>query len=411
MRSDELRSAVNKIVGLLAEADLLAAVRNYRAAKGEDRTVASARLGHAGAVVMESMDKLSTAEFSVVKTLHLETLASTDYWQSLLLSTNESKQQAAELVNLYSRVMFATSHLPNLANTLSSVVGDAGGAGYAPLDESQKRMTIRLTDADEKASDPDRVARAIDGIDMLYSACASISRKPAMDLRLDGVTGHPHRDATFTGGAESMAAVLAVMESIPVAVAETNGDENVVIADVVNRLPVFNDLKILAELGTFSDTELADISETMNQGVVLTMESGVAVHSEQSASAEEMAGRLEARSASANAYASGSSMAANTLSSVPRAKANGRVPPEVTERPEVQAEPPILTKRPQANGLAVNGAADEGGSDEHYERYLREREAMQKGVKTAEPTGFENQQRNDEVAALLKTLEQDRNGK
>lgn len=397
MRADELRSAVIKVVDILAKADLLAAVRNLRAAKGEDRTVAAARLGHAGAVVMENMGQLSDAESAVVDTLHLSSLASTAYWQDLLHADANPQKQAAELVNLYSRAMFATSHLPNLANTLSMVGSEAG---YMPVETGQKRMVIRLSDAAEKAADPDRVARAIDGIDMLYSACASLSRKPAMDLRLDGVSGTDHRDAAFTGGAEGVAAVLAVMESIPAAVSEAGGHENDDITSVVTSLPIFQDLKILAEIGTFSETELSEISETMHQGVVLTMESGVVVLPEQAFAASVPSAAPAAASVAA---------ASTAVSSLASGATNGAVPPAQVSRAR-EEEPPTLTKRPESNGAVRNGLADDSGvRDEHYEKYLREREAMQKGV-PPEVTGIDDKQRRAEVAALLKTLEQDRNG-
>ena len=106
MRADELRSAVNKIAEILSKADIQSVVRQYRSAQGDQRTVAAARLGHAGAVIMENLDQLSAAEAAVVECMHLKNLASAAYWQSLLESADDPKKSAAELVHLYSRTMF-----------------------------------------------------------------------------------------------------------------------------------------------------------------------------------------------------------------------------------------------------------------------------------------------------------------
>ncbi len=442
MRADELRSAVEKIVIVLAKADLLNVVRNYRAAKGGDRTVAAARLGHAGAVVMENMEKFSPSEQAVVRTLHLDSLGSTAYWQSLLESVNEPKKQAAELVSLYSRVMFASDHLPKFAKMLAL---DSDQDGYQVLLSGQRRITIRLSDAGEKASDPDRVARAIDGIDMLYSACASISKKPAMDLRLDGVTGSEHRDASFTGDAEGISAVIAVLESIPDALSEFDDSEDFQVSDIVAALPIFHDLKTLGSLGTFTDTDLHDISETMEQGVVLILESGVLLLDEQApesspvdsirSNAPSVSASVPAQAAAAiasghiptqGASSSGNSVIAETgpasSTDIPNADSSGVASadsPELPDSGEVN-DPPVLTKRggqassevayesSTANG-AVNGSGAE--RDEHYERYLREREAMQRGSSASGADEQLGSERRDAVAELLKTLDRDRNGK
>ena len=162
--------------------------------------------------------------------------------------------------------------MPNLVNLLTEV--ERAGPKY-PVSEGEGRLTIRLTDAGERACDPDRVARTIDGIDMLYSACASIARKPAMDLRLEAVDGKTNRNLHFTGERDSISAVIAVIESIPYALEEIDAEQDFELDELVTSLPVFEDLKTLASLGTFSDTDLKDISETMHQGALLALESGV----------------------------------------------------------------------------------------------------------------------------------------
>ena len=381
MHADELRRAVNKIVEVLKKADILAVVSQYRAAQGDQRTVAAARFGHAGAVIMENMENLSPTERAVVRCMSLEDMGSAAYWQSLLQTTGEPRQNAAQLVHLASRVMFASNHLPNLVKLLGSVE-TATHAGQRTLQTGEGGLTIRLTDAGERATDPDRIARSVDGIDMLYSACASIARKPAMDLRLDGIDGKTHKDIHFTGEHDSISAVMAVIESIPLALEEYGAEQDIDLDELVSSLPIFHDLNTLAELGTFSANDLKDISETMHTGAMLALESGVIL--------------LEQPAAPATDSDSHSQPAA-----------------AVKEQPSAaqQAEPPILTQRalnsvpsPGASRAPANdnGAAAE---DEHYSRYLREREAMQQqNANGLGDMAVDEQQRRDAVDELLRNL-------
>jgi len=388
MHAEELRMAVAKVVDILEKSDIRSVVNQYRSAKGDQRTATAARLGHSGAVIMERLDAMSPAERQVTRLLHLEPLGTTDYWQDLLGSVTEPKRHQAAIVHLASRVMFACNHLPNLINLLGSVnVADAD-QGHAPtLEAGEGGLDIRLTDAGERASDPDRLARAIDGIDMLYSACASIARKPAMDLRLDSVKAQKNRDRDlqFTGERDSVAAVYAVIDSIPGALADIDPEQDIDLDAIVQSLPIFDDLNTLASLGTFSKKDLKDISDTMHQGALLTLESGVILVS----------------TGSSNSLAS-SANDANTHDAIAASHVNA--------------------------GHDADGSPER---DEHYDRYLREREAMLRpqdaqansigvnghatekatggqGIPTASSIASEDKSRREAVDDLLKSLGQSR---
>lgn len=400
MHADVLRTAVANVVKILKHAGIAKAVDQYRISKGDERIAAAARLGQAGAVLVEKIDSMSPAERLVIKCLHLESLGSTQYWQQLMSGKIDAKRHQAEIVRLASRVMFSSSHLPAIVSLLSSIPANEPAFEantrqqeqnplLAPLEAGEGALFIRLTDAGERASDPDRVARAIDGVDMLYSACASIARRPSIDLRLDSVQAKENRDRDFrfTGDKDSVSAVFAVIDSIPGALAEINPEQDIDLDAVVRSLAIFKDLNTLASLGTFSGKDLKDISETMHQGALLTLESGVILIDEQMVAQQW---KDEVRSQS-------------------------------IDQSETAIEP--SDKAVQVGALASSAAE----SDEHYNRYLRERDAMVKsqaaigngsmnghsGVGIADMIAKkdvinDDQTRKDAVDALLKSLDQSR---
>lgn len=401
MHADELRTAVSRVVDILNKADIRSVVDQYRSSRGENRTAAAARLGHAGAVIMERLDELSDSEKRVVKCLHLETLGSADYWQSLLGNTDDPRKHQAEIVRLASRVMFATSHLPGLIALLDQGAAKASSTtGQAELQVDEGALHIRLADAGEKAADPDRIARSVDGIDMLYSACASIARKPAMDLRLDGIQARANhdREMQFVGEKDAVAAVFAVIDSIPAALADIDPEQDIDLDAVVQSLPIFEDLNTLASLGTFSRKDLKDISDTMHQGALLTLESGVILVDK----------------------------AVRTATSAQASAAHTVAASQAQVHHSLTGDKPVSGEK---DASSPDVAVSEPAQDEHYDRYLREREAMLKQPSAAEAQTdinghvldtagemslddgselAEEKRRREAVDELLKSLEQSR---
>lgn len=411
MQADELRQAVTRIVTILKRSDIRAALDGYRAARGEERAVAAARLGHSGAMIMERMEGLSPTERRVARLMHIESLGTSDYWQMLLGEESDAKAHQGEIVRLATRVMFATGQLPAMVALLEAVKEDAPTPD-SPLADGQARFVIRLADAGEKASDPDRIARSIDGIDMLYSACASIARKPAMELRLDRIDGVLHRDLHFTGERDSLSAVIAVIESIPAALTAIDPDGDIDLEAIVGSLPVFRDLATLASLGTFSGKDLKDINDTMHQGALLVLESGVVLveqpADEGAASRTPVSRSPEPPADMVVAPASTTVPPAPPRSSAPAPSAvvmpgptNG-TDPGIGETATGGTRPDVIAES------AASGDAGTGG-DQHYERYLREREAMQQAPMNGAPDNASGQRR-DAVEELLRSLNQSRNG-
>lgn len=408
MRADQLRSSAETVAGLLKRSDVLTSIRQCRDAREENQhKAASSRLGQSAKIILQGMQSFSPAEQTVAAQLHLDRLASLDYWKALMSLKGDQAARQSELVQLYSRAMFASSHLPNLVGVLSGVT--AGSATVSPgLNEGT--MSIGLRDAGEKASDPDRIARSIDGVDMIYSACASLARKPAIDLQLLEISGHPDKTLKFLGDHDCVNAVYTVLESIPDAVAQFDPDEELDINELVDSLPVFDDLDTLDKLGTFSKADIRDIGDTMHQGVLLALESGVLLlqgpdakdpgaavttlnkRAEPTANAAPDAQRAPGIATQSNQSRPAQAAPAQRQQSA--GATPGNVVPMQTQANREQQRPAVIagTQDPVAPA-AVAPVADgsqrpvEPGSgpgtevddqDEYYQQYLEERERMRK---------------------------------
>jgi len=354
MHADQLRMAVTKIIDTFIRSDIKNLVDQYRVANDAQRTAAAARVGNAGATIVGRFDEMSELEQRVVKGLHLDTLGRTDYWRALINPDTDPKVTRAELVKLQSRVIFATSHLPGMIGLLATAKTPSDDHPYSrhAVAAGEARLIVRLTDASVAAADPDRIARAVDGIDMLYSACASIVRKNAIDLRLDALDGvDPKRDLHFTGDMDCIASVITILDSIPAALAGIEPGQDVDVDSLVQGLPVFTELDSIASQGAFSLTDMKDIRDSVQQGALLSLESGA-----------------------------------------------------------------ILLDPPEHNNASAAPSADMNVGDEHYERYLREREAMQHGSAEVTDGNAADAAANGELSSdqpevkdLLKSLLKERN--
>ncbi len=369
MRADELQRAATKISQILKSSDVMDTVRGCRGARAADEQErAQVALSRSGTQLMAAFENLSPEEQALLEKLHLHTLRSAGYWRSLLADSLPAEQQQAELVHLYSRVMFATSHLPALISLLGSTTDAVAPPAtssmlMAQLSSDESPMVIRLSDAGELAGDPDRIARAIDGIDMLYSASATLGAGNAIDLTLHSITGDEDRNLTFAGQKSALQAVMTIVDSIPDLIEQIDPSEDIDVSELVYELPIFDDLETLKTVGTFSHSDLEDIYDTIHQGALLCLESGVVVVEESDPVFHQLLDTLNPASAATNAT-SGQDSDSGDILTLYRRKRSG------------QAENQPSTPEPDGDGKK---------QDEYFEQYLRERERMESGAQPQAP--------------------------
>ena len=384
MRADELQRAAITIAQTLKESDVMNAVRACRAARAPaDREAAQVTLSRSGTQLMAAFENLSPGEHALLEKLHLHTLKSAGYWRSLLADSVPPEQQQAELVHLYSRVMFATSHLPALVGILGNtssepaVVPDATALSVATLSADEAPMLVRLSDAGELAGDPDRVARAIDGIDMLYSASATLSSSNSVDLTLHSITGDADRDLAFAGEKSALHAVMTIVDSIPDLIEQIDPSDDVDVGELVYELPIFDDLETLKTVGTYSHSDLEDIYETIHQGALLCLESGVVVVEGSDPAYARLISKISPnrpRNANNN-NGTGVGPASNDD------EGSGDILTLYRRKKSAQPQPAAAPAQPEGEVKK---------QDEYFEQYLRERERMEQGAQPQAPRSASN---------------------
>ena len=273
MSGNKLSAAVAPVVELLKRTQLQEATSSFRSALVSGRFAdAGERLQEAGMQFVDAFGRFSDAELQVCRYLHLEELGRGAYWRRICTAAEGPEKTRADVVTLYSRVMFATNHLPGLMQIFKA----SGEESRSNPREGASELHVRLLDAGERASDPDRISRTIDGVEMLYSACIGISRKASIDLSLVGVSGPANeKRVTFEGDRDGVSAVVAVIESIADEIASAEDLEHCDPEELVLQLPIFEDLETLQSVKKISAEEASEIAESLREGALLVMESGV----------------------------------------------------------------------------------------------------------------------------------------
>jgi len=262
-------SAVLEVLGTSGIQEALNAFRNALLTQ-QATAEAGARLLAVGESLINAYQGLGKDAKQVCTYLHLQDIGSADYWSALATQSAGADQTRAHVVQMYSRILFARNHLPGLLALLKSEAAPEP----LPLREGRASLEVRLVDAGERASDPDRISRTIDGIEMIYTACVNIARKPAIDLSLQGITGNDVRDIVFEGDEEGINAAKAAIELIIDEIADMDDIESFEPDNVVANLPIFADLLTLQKLGKFTSAETTEIARSMREGCLLMLESG-----------------------------------------------------------------------------------------------------------------------------------------
>ncbi len=252
----------------MAQSGLLDAIRAYRTGltSNSGLLAAQGRLAQACAEYIQVAGSFDSDTRRIVERLHLTELQSEQFWRGITDGSARQERQRL-LVAAYSKVLFASSHLPSLMDMLRLAGDDSPPAGLANL-----RLVV--LDANEPAASPDRIARVIDGIDLVYRACAAIvARKNNEPLQLQSIGGRASRSIEFRGDARLVVAARHVLVAAQQATRHINAVENELEGQIAAIAPIAV-LDKLAALGRHTEAAIEQIRESLIAGSTMLVQAG-----------------------------------------------------------------------------------------------------------------------------------------
>ncbi len=268
----QLYSATSRVVTSLKTSGLMPALKNYRAslrgkAQADRATIEKVLLQASGAYVQKSA-MYGEHENIVVNLLHLNELGHESFWTDLTSSARSIEARLAQSVAAFSKVMFATGHLPGLL----ALAREASAVDGLRTDEPDSgTLVLRMYDAVEPASSPDRISRLIDAIDILYSVCAAMSGAAPDSLRLMSVSGVAVRSVIFHGDQQTVNALAQVVAELTHA-AELQ--QNSTVEEIASEMSLLGAIDELERLNVMSSEVAVVKRRDAQEGAIMLLEGG-----------------------------------------------------------------------------------------------------------------------------------------
>ncbi len=271
----QLYSAIQRVVQSLKTSGLMPALKNYRGSlRGQanaDRASIESVLIEASNAYIEKSAMYTEQEISVVNLLHLAELGKASYWLDMTSNIRSVEVRLAQAVSAYSKLMFATGHLPGL---LSLVRETSAMEGLRTDEPDSGTLLLRLYDAVEPASSPDRMSRLIDAVDLIYSACSAMSDARPDSLRLMSVAGVSVRSVIFHGDVQAINAVRKVIAQLNESAARLHQDELYSVDAIAAEMPLLDAIDELEHLDALSPDVAANAARDAREGAIMVLECG-----------------------------------------------------------------------------------------------------------------------------------------
>ena len=238
---------------------------------GGDRASAESVLIQASNAYIEQSAMFGEDETAIVNLLHLGQLGTASFWLDMTSNVRSVEVRQAQSVSAYSKMMFAASHLPGL---LSLVRETSAVESLRTDDVEAGTLVLRLYDSVEPASSPDRMSRLIDAVDMIYSACTSLSDVTASSLRLMSVSGVAVRSVIFHGDAQTINATQKVVAHLTQTAAESFESNNYSVEAIASEMPFLDAIEKLEQLDVIDAGLAVKASRDAQEGAIMLLECG-----------------------------------------------------------------------------------------------------------------------------------------
>ncbi len=269
----QLYSATQRVVKSLETSGMMPALKAYRASlRGHGNIdIAQAQLTQATDAYIAKTAMFGEHEASVVNLLHLGQIGTSSFWIDLTSNVRPVEARQAQAVSAYSKMMFASSHLPSL---LALVRETSAVEGLRSDDSESGRLVLRLYDSVESAASPDRMSRLIDSVDMLYTACSSIAGVANDSLQLMSVSGVAVRTLIFHGELQAINATQRVILYLNQVAAVSHQNEDYSVESIADHLPFLQAIDDLEHINAIDRHTASTAINNTREGAIMLLESG-----------------------------------------------------------------------------------------------------------------------------------------
>ncbi len=224
---------------------------------------------------MDRAAAYNPSQLAIAETLELTPMQSPSFWFDICAPTLNSAVRTSMLESALHSISFAQQHIGKLQKLLqhtNTITSHKDGPDLTTI-------RVRINDAVEKASDPDRLSRLIDGVDMIYRACADLADQPADGLRLMSIDGTDYRTVVFTGHPEVSTATRRIMRTLHLqASSHLQTQDNYSVEQIAAQLPFMHAMDELHRIGALEAGFASDIRDTALAGAIMLLECGAHVH-------------------------------------------------------------------------------------------------------------------------------------
>ena len=131
-----------------------------------------------------------------------------------------------------------------------------------------------MYDSIEPAASPERLARLLDAVDLLYSACALIADTDVESLQLMSVSGVAVRSVIFHGDSDAITATQRVISYLNVVTAESLQEDSFQVESIAVKHPFLQAIDNLKELGAISTETAERAQRNIVEGSIMLLETG-----------------------------------------------------------------------------------------------------------------------------------------
>ena len=270
MNSSQLLTAAENVLSTLSDCGVKRSVQEYQRGllRGVDTT--GKKLEQVASKYLDAAAGFDHLELTVVRALRLSQLQSPAFWFDLTAHTVGLRLRLARLNALRINIEYATSRLPEVLSLI-------GGSGFKESQDDICLLRLRIDNAVEKASHPDRLSRLIDAVDIIYQACAELAGEHPDDLALLSITGYQHRIIEFKGHPEVATATRRIIRSLHQQATESLLHEHYSVDQIAEKIPVMHALDELFRIQALNADSANRIREGVLAGSIMLLECGARI--------------------------------------------------------------------------------------------------------------------------------------